>query len=254
MPHALPARLLLLLLVPLSAIVASWFGLSDVLSWSALARDRDALASFAAARPVESALLYIALFVVSALLCLPAGALLIGTAGLLFGAWRGGALAALGSTLGALSVFLLARGVLGRRLLARAAAAGPISRIQPRLARDGVWFLIALRLVPMLPFWLVNVTPALVGMRLRPFLLGSVAGIVPTCLAFASGGAAIGAIIDAGQSPSAASLLTAPVLVPLLALSVLSLVPVAIRSFRTVRPAPCPATSAEAMSADGANP
>ena len=105
----------------------------------------------------------------------------------------------LGATGGAVLLFLAARSTL-RPLLARRARPF-LERVGPALERDGFSYLLALRLLPVLPFWLLNLAPALVGMRLAPYTAATFLGIIPGTVVFASIGAGLGDVLASGGPP-----------------------------------------------------
>jgi uncharacterized membrane protein YdjX (TVP38/TMEM64 family) len=208
------------------ALVAAWaMGWHEALSWQGLGARRAALAELVAARPLAAGLGYVAVYAAAVAVSIPGAVVITVAGGLLFGAAWGAALAVTGATLGAIGLFLAARTALGPMLAARA---GPwLERLRPGLERDGFNVLLALRLIPVVPFWLANLVPALVGMRLGPFALATLVGIIPGTAVFASIGAGIGHVLDAGGTPDLSVILSWPVLGPLLGLAALSLLPAA---------------------------
>jgi uncharacterized membrane protein YdjX (TVP38/TMEM64 family) len=216
-------------LLPLLAIVAALgvayaLGLHRLLSLQALAEQRAALASLVAANPVLAPVAYVALYAAVVALSLPGGLVMTLAGGLLFGHLFGSVFAVLGATIGAVLLFLAVRGALAPALAARAKPF--LDRIRPGLVRDGLSYLLVLRLVPVFPFWLVNLAPALVGMPLRTFALGTFLGIIPGTAVFANVGAGLAEVFAAGRTPDLGIILRPGVLLPLLGLAVLSLVPV----------------------------
>jgi uncharacterized membrane protein YdjX (TVP38/TMEM64 family) len=126
-----------------------------------------------------------------------------------------------GATLGACALFLAARYALAATLAARA---GPLlGRVREGLARDGFWYLLSLRLIPVVPFWLVNLAPALAGMALPPFAAATFLGIIPGTAVFAGIGAGLGQVFDAGGRPDLSVIFSPGILLPLLGLAALSL-------------------------------
>ena len=111
-------------------------------------------------------------------------------------------LAVVGSTAGAIALFLAARHHLAEPW--PPAAADFFDRIRPGLQRDGFSYLLALRLVPAFPFWLVNLAAALCGMRLLPYAAATLLGIIPATFVFASIGAGVGDVLAAGGRPDLA--------------------------------------------------
>ena len=202
--------------------------------WDTLAANRDALRVWVARAPVASALAYCVLYAVSVGLSLPLSVLLTVTGGFLFGALVGAALAVLSAASGATLLFLLARGVfaplVARGLTRRAAPL--LERVRPGLQRDGFCYLLALRLLPMVPFWFANLAPALLGMRLAPFAAATLLGILPATTLLAAIGAGFGDALAAGGMPDLSVLTSPTVLLPLTGLAMLSLAPVAWRRWR----------------------
>ena len=220
---------LLLLLALLGT--AYGFGLQNQLSWQALSARQAALRDFVAASPVVAGLAYVALYAAIVAMSVPGGVWLTIGSGVLFGAMAGTVLAVTGATVGAVLLFLIARTALAPLLAARA---GPfLDRVRPGLQRDGFSYLLALRLIPVVPFWLTNLAPALVGMRLAPYAAATFLGVIPATAIFASIGAGFGDALAAGGQPNPAAIIfSAHVLVPLLGLALLSLLPIGWRRWK----------------------
>ncbi len=216
-------RLVILGLFATIVVAAIAFGLPARLSWAALAAHQTALHVFAARHPVVAASAYVAVYCGVVALSVPGGGVLTIVGGLMFGPWRGAALAVIGASSGAVLLFLLARSVLAAPLARR--LGGFAERLREGLARDGFNYLLALRLVPVVPFWLVNLAPALLGMPLVPYAGATVLGIIPASLVFAGVGAGLGDVLAAGHAPDSGLLFTPHVLLPLLGLAILALLP-----------------------------
>jgi len=224
------------LLLPLVALMVAALGLalhgdlSVGRAWDALAAHQAALHQWVAAAPLAAGALYCALYAGSVVLSLPLGVAFSMTGGLLFGTVAGTALALLAASTGAVLLFLLARTALGPLVARRA---GPfLERMRPRLQRDGFSYLLALRLIPLMPFWLLNLAPPLLGMRLAPFAAATTLGIVPMVVVLTSLGAGLDGVLAAGARPDLSVLHSLPVLLPIAGLVVLSLLPVAWRRVR----------------------
>ena len=105
------------------------------------------------------------LYIVAVGLSLPVGFYLTVIGGILFGAMLGGAAAMVGATIGAICIFLIARSAVGEHLVRRA---GPLAEKLAQGFRDDAFsYLLFLRLVPIFPFWVINLVAALCGVRLR---------------------------------------------------------------------------------------
>ena len=214
-----------------AALLGAWaLGLAHLAEPGALLPRLHAVQAYASSHPLRAALAYVALYTVLVAASVPTGTALTVSGGVLFGAVLGTTLAVLAATAGAVLLFLAARGTLGVALARR--HGGLIARIRPRLERDGFAGMLALRFVPVVPFWLVNLAAALVGMRLLPFALGTLVGIVPATAVFASAGAGVADALAAGQVPGPGLVLRPEILLPLLGLAALSLLPMLVRRRR----------------------
>ena len=103
-----------------------------------------------------------------------------------------------------------------------------MAKLEDGFQEDAVSYLFTLRLIPVVPFWLVNLVPAFFGVSLRVFVMTTFLGIIPGTLVYVSVGNGIGAAIDAGLEPDVglALFLKPEILLPIVGLIVLSLVPV----------------------------
>ena len=202
-------------------------GLHRHLGWEALRDGRFALLEFVAAHPVAAPAAYMLAYVCVTAFSLPGAAAMTLAGGFLFGTLAGGTLAVAGATIGATAVFAAARTALGDRLRSR--TGGALARIEEGFRRDATSYLLFLRLVPAFPFFVVNIAAALLGATPRAFVATTFAGIIPGTLVYASIGAGLGSVFDAGGRPDLSIALSWPVPGPLLGLGALALLPVAWR-------------------------
>jgi uncharacterized membrane protein YdjX (TVP38/TMEM64 family) len=132
----------------------------------------------------------------------------------------------IGATAGATVIFLIAKSALGDWLVRRAGRRA--EKLAAGFCADAFNYLLFLRLVPLFPFWLVNLVPALCGVRLATFVAATALGIIPGTFAFAFLGASLDSAIKAQD--------VKPLIVAALAaLGVLTLVPMAIKRFKATR-------------------
>ena len=222
-------RLWPLALLAAAAALLYAFGLHRWLSFDSLAAHRTALTGFVSGSPVMAALLYIGAYTLVVAFSLPGGAVMTVAGGFLFGPWLGAALAVAGATLGASALFLAARHALAEFLARRA---GPVlGRVREEMQRDGFLYLLSLRLIPVVPFWLVNLAPALAGMPFGAYAAATFLGIIPATAVFAGIGAGLGQVLDAGGRPDLSVVLSPGILLPLAGLGALSLLGVFGRRF-----------------------
>lgn len=151
------------------------------LSFENLALQRDALRAFVDANLALAILAYIGVYVAVVALSLPGATILTIGGGLLFGVAVAAPATVVAATVGATVIFLIAKSSLGATLAARA---GPwLERFRQGFEKEGLSYMLFLRLVPF-PFFIINLAPALLGVPLRTFVVGTFFGIIPGTFAF----------------------------------------------------------------------
>ena len=185
---------------------------------------------------VAAALAFMAVYALATAVSLPGGAILSIAGGFLFGPLLGTTWIVIGATLGASAVFLMARTALGDSLRAKAGPA--LRKMAAGFQDNALSYLLVLRLVPLFPFFLVNLVPAFLGVRLGTYLVGTFVGIIPGAFVFAVAGAGLGSVLDSAEDFSPASVLTPEVIAALAGLAVLALIPVAYKMLKTRRSRP----------------
>jgi uncharacterized membrane protein YdjX (TVP38/TMEM64 family) len=215
----------------LALIAGAWAsGLTRHISWATLASHQAMLIAWVAAHPFIAPASYMLIYAAAVLLSLPEAAVLTVAAGLLFGTVSGGILAVAGSSAGAIALFLAVRYHLAEVIANRRGRF--LDAIRRGLRHDGFSYLLAIRLLPAFPFWLVNLAAALSGMRLLPYAAATVLGIMPATFVYASIGAGLGDVLSTGGRPDLTVVFSPRVLGPLLGLAALSLLPVAWRRWK----------------------
>ena len=218
------ARWLPLLVV--AAVVIAFFalGFQRYLTFQSLAENREGLLRAVDRLGALAPLVFIAIYSAMVAVSIPLGAIGTLTAGFLFGTWLGGLCALVSATLGGAILFLIASTSLGELMRRRAGPA--LRKLEAGFRDNAASYLFILRIVPLFPFWLVNLVPALFGMRLSTYVIVSFFGMAPASFVYAGLGASLGAIIEAGKPPDLGIIFQARVLGPLIALAVLAFIPV----------------------------
>ena len=223
-------RLLPLLIIIIGAALFFSFGLQQYLSFEALAQHREMLLAQVQAHAVWASLVYVLIYIVVVALSLPGGLVMTLSGGFLFGAIWGAILAVVGATLGAIALFLAAKTSLGDFLLAK--AGGSIKKLQAGF-EENVWsYMFVLRIVPIFPFFLINLAPAFLGVPLRVYAIATFFGIMPATFVYALAGSGLGRVFDQGETFSTAGILTPEMLGALVGLGCLSLIPVIYKKFK----------------------
>jgi uncharacterized membrane protein YdjX (TVP38/TMEM64 family) len=212
--------------VALIAVVRAT-GLADLLSLETLRTHRAALAGWVGDNLVLAAAAYVGLYMAAVALSVPGAVVLTLAGGFLFGAAAGTALTVIGATAGATLVFMFAKAIFGPNALDRFGEAA--TRLGETIRRNAWSYLLVLRLVPLFPFFLVNLVPAFVGVRLSTYVLTTFFGIIPGTLVFSLAGAGLGGVLDSGGSLQIGTILTPEILGALLGLALLSLAAIPLR-------------------------
>jgi uncharacterized membrane protein YdjX (TVP38/TMEM64 family) len=222
-PFAIKRYLPLLVLV--AGLVAFFaLDLGRYISFDALRENRAVLLTWVQNTVVLAALTYMAVYAMTVAFSLPGGAVLSITGGFLFGAIWGTVYIVISATLGATVLFLIARTALGDALHSKA---GPwLQKMEAGFQENAMSYLLVLRLVPLFPFFVVNLVPAFLGVALSTYVVGTFVGIIPGAFVYATVGAGLGSIFDAGGEFSAKGILTPQILIALTGLAILALIPV----------------------------
>jgi uncharacterized membrane protein YdjX (TVP38/TMEM64 family) len=243
-------------LLAMVAVFAS--GAHRQLSLETLVRHRMAIDAFLDHHMVTAVGAFVAIYIVVVALSIPGALFLTITSGILFGTLIGGAASVVGATTGATIVFLVARSACGETLVRRA---GPLAcKLAAGFRADAFSYLLFLRFVPAFPFFLVNLVPAIAGVKLRTFVAATSIGVVPATFAFAFFGSGLDSVLAAQEGPYRAclaagrsecpihfdlgALMTPQLLAAFAALGALALVPVLVKRLRArhARSSPAPLT------------
>lgn len=188
------------------------------------------------AAPVLAVLIYVVVFSLLTAACLPVALMLTLSGGVLFGAVLGGAATVVGATCAAVLTYLAARTALAPSLLAKAEEDPRMGKVMRGFGEDAFSYILTLRLIPLFPFSLVNIAAGLAAVPLRAYAGATAVGAVPTSFIYASLGSGLGRSIGP-EHPVSAVIRSPAVILPLVALGLLSLAPTVIKRVRNRRAA-----------------
>lgn len=225
-------------LAPLAVLLAGLIlffalGLDRYVGLDALREHRHWLTAQVESDPWLAGTVFVAVYALVVAFSIPGGAILTITAGFLFGTVPATACVVFGATLGATGIFLAARTALGDILRAKAGPA--LRRMEEGFRENALSYLLVLRLIPLFPFWLVNLVPAFLGVSLRDYVVGTFIGIIPGTFVYASLGNGLGAVLDAGGSPDLRIIFTPEILIPIVGIAILALLPVVYKKIKARR-------------------
>lgn len=248
-PSLLRRWLPLIVLAGLIA-VAYAFGLQKYVSLEAIVQNHAALEGYVRDNLLLAVLIYMAIYICVVALSLPGAGILSIAGGFIFGWALSGSVTIVAATIGAIIVFQIVKTSLGATIAERA---GPfVKKLSAGFANDAFSYLLFLRLVPAFPFFAVNAVAGLVRVDLRTYAAATLLGIIPGSYAFAWLGRGLGSIIEAETAThdacvaskgaancpfeiSAAALITPQLLIALAVLGVVSLIPVALKKWKSAK-------------------
>lgn len=205
-------------------------GATEWLSFQNLRDQRHWLMAFVNQYPVWAPLAYIAIYASATALSIPGAVFLTLFGGFLFGQPWATLYAVVGATVGAVLIFLAAQTALGELL--KQTAKGRLARMRQGFQDNATGYLLFLRLVPLFPFWLVNLAPAFFGVGLWTYTWTTFVGIIPGAFVFAQAGTGIGAILDSGTEFSIGAVFNTQMRIALIALGCFALLPTVLKKWR----------------------
>jgi uncharacterized membrane protein YdjX (TVP38/TMEM64 family) len=213
---------LLILLLAVVAVFAS--GATRYLNLEALQANEAALRAFVDQQLPLALLTFVVVYALATAVSLPGATILTLAGGYLFGTWIGGAATVAGATIGAVLVFYAVKTSFGQVLRDKAeASGGRLKSVIDGVQAGAFGYILTLRLIPLAPFWLVNVAAALAHAPLRAYAAATFIGIMPATFIYSGIGAGIGELLARGETPDLGVIFSPTVLGPLVALGLLTL-------------------------------
>jgi uncharacterized membrane protein YdjX (TVP38/TMEM64 family) len=185
-------KVVLLIIAALAIGLFFWFDLGRFLTLESLKANRQALVDFYATHTLIMVAGFMALYIIQTALSLPGAAILSLAAGAIFGSIMGTVYAVISASIGATLAFLVTRYLLRDMVLGRFGSR--LEGINKELELRGLNYLLFLRLVPIFPFFLINLAAGLTRLPLRTFVFGTLFGIIPGGFVFVNAGASLATI------------------------------------------------------------
>ena len=176
----------------LALVAFFFFDVKQYLSLDALKANRDGLLTFTKQNFVAAVLIFVLLYVVQTAFSLPGAAILTLAGGFLFGSVLGTVFVNIGATVGATLAFLAARYVL--RDWVEKKFGDRLQSFQKGFADNAFSYLLTLRLIPLFPFFLVNMASGLTRVGIGTYILATAIGIIPGSFVFAYAGRQLGTL------------------------------------------------------------
>jgi len=212
--------IVIILIVIACIIYFRWY---EYLSFSALQQHHLQLEQWTAQHYWLTVLVFMLIYIVAVAASMPGALILTMLGGYLFGIIPGTIYVVISATIGACLIFLAVETAFGRWLGSK--ATGWVSRMEKGFQKNAFSYTLFLRLVPIFPFFIVNIVPALLDVRFRVFALATLIGIIPGTFVYILVGNGLGSILQTGQEPNMGIIFQPQVLIPLLVLAAMALVP-----------------------------
>jgi len=222
-----PAKIAVLAALVLGVAAFFYFDLWAFLSFEYLKQNRDRLLDYTHANYATAVLIFIGVYIAQTAFSLPGGLILTLAGGFLFGSALGTLFVNIGATTGATLAFLAARYVLRDWVERR--FGGKLEAIQSGFEQNAASYLLTLRLIPLFPFFLVNLAAGITRVKTGVYVAATALGIIPGSFVYAYAGRQLGGI----DSP--AEIASPRVLLAFVFLGVLALAPVAYKKLKARR-------------------
>ncbi len=225
-------RYLPMIAIGVVAVIGA-FTLKDYLSFESLRDNREALIAFRDSNYLLTVFIFIAAYTAIVTFSLPGAAIASITGGFLFATFPGALFNIVAATTGATSIFMAARWGMGDKLAAKMEAGeGVIKKIKDGIDENQWSMLFLIRFMPVVPFFVANLVPAMVGVPLHRFVISTFIGIIPGSVVFTSIGAGLGDVFARGETPNFGIILEPHILLPILGLAALAALPMIIKLIR----------------------
>lgn len=176
---------------------------------------------------------FMLIYIIAVAVSIPGVLFLTILGGFLFGPVWGVVYVVISATIGAVLIFMAVETALGKWLESK--ASGWVAKMEKGFQENAFNYLLILRLVPLFPFFIVNIVPALLNVRLRIFVLATFFGIIPGSFVYALVGNGLGHVFSLGQTPDLGIIFSPAILMPILGLALLSLIPLIYKKIKSAK-------------------
>ena len=226
-------------IIPLSIVIIAIVGftlLRDYLSYETLRNNHESLVNFKNENYWVTVIIFIISYITLVTFALPGSPIASLTGGFLFGLAFGTFLNVTAAATGATLIFLAAKNGFGNKLTQRIdASEGSIRKIRDGIKRDEISYLFLIRLIPIIPFAVANLVPALFGVSLRNFFFTTYVGIIPGGLVFTWLGSGLSEVFKQNKEPNFSIIFEIYVIGPILCLCLLSFLPIILKKLGFIK-------------------
>lgn len=220
------------LLIFIFALLITFYslGLGEYLSFASLKKYQNDLITWTNDNYLLTVLSYCIIYTISVAISVPGAVILTLLGGFLFGPILGTVFVVISASLGAVLLFIAVKSAFAEQIANKASTW--ISKMQKGFKEDALAYLFTLRLIPLFPFWAVNIVPALLGVNLKTYSIATFFGIIPGSAIYVAIGSGLSKTIANNQEPNLKIIFEPHILIPLIALAVIALTPSIYKKFK----------------------
>lgn len=223
-------RFIPLTVIAVGLILFFYFGLYRYLSFESLAHHREILLNWTQTHYFWMVLGFMLFYTFAIALSVPGGVFITLLGGFLFGPFWGTLYVVISASIGASLIFLAVKFAFNDWFGSKAGSW--VAKLEAGFQKNAFSYLLSIRLIPIFPFWVINIVPALLNMKLSKFFLATFLGIIPGTAVYASLGNGLSTLFSIGKTPDLSVIFKPAIFVPLLLLAALSLLPILYRRFK----------------------
>lgn len=205
-------------------------GLGEYLSFASLKKYQNDLITWTDENYLLTVLIYCIIYTISVAISVPGAVILTLLGGFLFGPIFGTVYVVISASLGAILLFLAVKRAFAEQIANKASTW--VSKMQKGFKEDALAYLFTLRLIPLFPFWAVNIVPALLGVNLKTYCIATFFGIIPGSAIYVAIGSGLSKTIASNKEPNLKIIFEPHILLPLIALAIIALTPSIYKKFK----------------------
>ncbi len=212
-----------ILIILILMIITYIYGGFDFLSFDSLKKYHLILQQYLNNHPVVFPIIFMLVYIIAAALSIPGAVFLTMLSGFLFNQPMATIYVVISATIGACIIFLSAKTALGDILKKKAGKL--LRKISAGFSKNAANYMLFLRLVPLFPFWLVNIAPAFFNVGFFTYFWTTLVGIIPGSFVFAQAGTGLSSLLKQ-EEVTISSFFTIEIKIALIALGIFALIPV----------------------------
>ena len=219
-----------LIVVAVLFILAIYFRVYDYFTFMTLKQNHVKLLEWRDQHYFLSIVLFMCVYVISVVASIPSGFILSIVGGFLFGYFWGTVYVVISATVGATLLFLAVKTVLGEWFQQK--TRGWVKRMEVGFRHDEFNYLLFLRLVPVFPFFAINIVAGLLNVKLQHYFIATLLGIIPGSFVYVLVGNGLSNVFAHNQEPNMGIIFQPSILIPIIALAIFSLMPILYRRYK----------------------